>query len=53
MIRNFKAPWHIRVYYDLRWYTRYFFTIILPHLQAGLAFVALIILLPILAAFVV
>lgn len=50
---RYRAPLHIRVYRDIIWYTRFFFTIVLPHLEAGLATAALIILLPIMAAFVV
>ena len=50
---RYRAPLHIRVYRDIIWYTRFFFTIVLPHLEAGLATAALFILLPILAAFVV
>ena len=50
---RYHAPMHIRVYRDIIWYTRFFFTIVLPHLEAGLATAALIILLPIMAAFVV
>lgn len=50
---QYRAPLHVRVYHDLLWYIRFFFTIILPHLEAALATVALMILLPILAAFVV
>lgn len=49
---NYIAPRHIRVYRDICWYTRYFFTHISDFL-AGLGVAVLIILLPIMAAFVV
>lgn len=49
---RFIAPLHVRMYRTLCWYIRLFFTHI-PDIIAGLSAVALMILLPILAAFVV
>lgn len=49
---NYIAPRHIRVYRDICWYTRYIFNH-LSDIIAGLGIAALIILLPIMAAFVV
>ena len=49
-MHSFTPPRHIRVCRDICWYTRYFFTI-LPDILSVLSFAALIILLPIMAAF--
>lgn len=49
---NYTAPRHIRVYRDFCWYARYIFNHT-SDVLAGLAIVTLIILLPIMAAFVV
>ena len=50
--RNYIAPAHIRVYRDICWYTRYLFHH-MPDIIAGLGIAVLVILLPIMAAFVV
>lgn len=49
----FTTPLRERIIGDLIWYTRYFFRCILPMLFDALSYLLLIILLPILAAFVV
>ena len=51
MIERFSPPPHLRRRYEILWHIRCFFTVILPEMLCTVLFGAILILLPVLAAF--